>query len=134
MSFQPPPMTVKRIALIPLLTIRGATAPKILYQLKWLMPQGALWLAKRLSLNLNFSFFNRNSLLLESSSYPIVLTRLGGPRSRPYTSRKISRVLPGIEPGTSWVSVRWANHYTKQAVLIPLLLCINGKLIALFCN
>ena len=54
--------------------------------------QGVLWLAKRLSLKLKFSFLNRISLLLMSSSYPIVLTRLGGPRSRPYTSRKISRV------------------------------------------
>ena len=33
----------------------------------------ALWLAKRLSLNLNFSFLNQISLLLISSSYPIVL-------------------------------------------------------------
>ena len=54
--------------------------------------RGALWLAKRLSLNLNFSFLNRISLLLMPSSYPIVLTRLGGPRSRPYTSRKISGI------------------------------------------
>ena len=69
--------------------------------------KGALWLSKRLSLNLNFSFLNRISLLLISSSYPIiVLTRLGGPRSTPYTSRKISRVKPGIEPGTSWMAVR----------------------------
>ena len=54
--------------------------------------QGALWLAKRLSLNLNISFLNWISLLLISSSYPIVLTRLGGPRSTPCTSWKISRV------------------------------------------
>ena len=49
--------------------------------------QGALWLTKRLSLNLNFSFLNR----IRYFSYHI-LTRLGGPRSRPYTSRKFSRV------------------------------------------
>ena len=54
--------------------------------------QGALWLAKRLSLHLNFSFLNWISLLFILSSYPIVLTMLGGPCSRPYTSRKISRV------------------------------------------
>ena len=53
--------------------------------------RGALWLAKRLSLNFNFSFLNRISLFL-SSRYPIVLTRLGGSRSRRYTSRKIIRV------------------------------------------
>ena len=75
--------------------------------------QGALWLAKRIYLNLNFCFLNRISLLI-SSSYPIVLTRLGGPRSRPCTSRKISRVELGIEPGTSWMAVRRANHYTNQ--------------------
>ena len=51
--------------------------------------QGALWLAMRLSLNLNFSFLNRISLLLISSSYPIVLTWLGEPRSRHYTPRKV---------------------------------------------
>ena len=45
-----------------------------------------------LSLNLNFSFLNRILLLVISSSYPIGLMRLGGPRSRPYTTRKISRV------------------------------------------
>ena len=39
--------------------IRGATAPKSQDRLKWLTVQGALWLAKRLSLNLNFSFLNR---------------------------------------------------------------------------
>ena len=74
--------------------------------------------SKALSLNLNFSFVNRISLLLISSSYPIVLTRLGGSRSRSYTSRKISRVQPGIEPGTSWMAVRRANHYTRKAVLL----------------
>ena len=61
--------------------------------------QGALWLAKRFSLNLNFSFLNRISLLLISSSYPIVLTRLGGPRSRPYTSRKFLGYSRETNPG-----------------------------------
>ena len=79
--------------------------------------QGALWLAKRLSLNLNFSFLNQISLVLISSIYEIILTRLGGPRSGPNTSWKISRIQSGIEPGTSWMAVRRANHYTKQAVI-----------------
>ena len=61
-------------------------------------------------------FLNRILLFIISSSYPIALMRLGRPRSRPYTSIKISRVKPGIEPGTSWMAVRRANHYTKQAV------------------
>ena len=37
----------------------------------------------------------------QSSSYPIVLTRLGGPRSRPNPHLKPVEV-PGIEPATSW--------------------------------
>ena len=39
--------------------------------------------SKALSLNLNFTFLNRILLLLISSSYPIGLTRLGGPVSDP---------------------------------------------------
>ena len=61
--------------------------------------QGALWLAKRLSFNLNFSFLNRISVLLRSSSYPIVLIRLGGPHSRRYTSRKNQGYSRESNPG-----------------------------------
>ena len=68
---------------------------------------------KTLSLNLNASFLSRFSLLLISSNYVLVLTRMGGPRPRPYTPRKIYRVEPGIVAGTSWMTVRRANHYTK---------------------
>ena len=50
--------------------------------------QGGLWLAKRLSLTLNFSFLNRISLLLIWSTYPIVLTRLGGPVPDPILPEK----------------------------------------------
>ena len=70
--------------------------------------QGTLWLEKRLSLNLNFNFLNRISLLLIQIANLIVLVRLAGPRSRPYTRRKISRIYPAIEPGTSWMAVRRA--------------------------
>ena len=45
--------------------------------------RGAFVVSKALSLNLNFSFLNLISLLFG-------LTRLGGLRSRPYTSRNIS--------------------------------------------
>ena len=51
---------------------------------------------------------------------------LGGPRFRPYTSRKISWVQPGIELGTSWMAERRPNHYTKQGVanvIIELIYC-----------
>ena len=44
-----------------------------------------------LCLNLNFSFRNRISLLLTSSSYPTVITRLRASRSRPLIP-KMSRV------------------------------------------
>ena len=36
--------------------------------------------------------------------------------TRPYTSRKISRVYQGIEHGTSWMVDRRADHCIKQAV------------------
>ena len=63
--------------------------------------QGALWLAKRLSLNLIFSFLIRISLLLLSSSDPIGLTRLGRLRSRPYwpSSRKFLGYSRESNPG-----------------------------------
>ena len=67
---------------------------------------GALWLAERYPLNLNFRFLKLISLLLILTSYSIVLTRLCGLCSRSHTSRKNSRVYPGIEPGTSWMAVR----------------------------
>ena len=60
-------------------------------------PGPAAWQARMLPpapqrwTNLSFTFLNRISLLFISSSYPIVLARLVGPRSRPYTSRKFSR-------------------------------------------
>ena len=40
----------------------------------------------------------------------------GGHRSRPYTTRNISRVLPRIEPGTSVMVVRRDKHYTTEIV------------------
>ena len=43
----------------------------------------------------------------QSSSYPIVLTRLGGPRSRPNPHFKICGSA-GVEPVTSWSVVRHA--------------------------
>ena len=72
--------------------------------------QGALWLAKRYPSTLISVFLTDFRYFSYQAAYPIGLTRLGGPRSRPYTSRKISRVEPGIEPGTSWMAVRRANH------------------------
>ena len=62
------------------------------YRKKRLLPDdstGFLVVSKALFLYLNLRFLNRISLLLIWSSYSIVLTRLGGPRSKPYTSRKI---------------------------------------------
>ena len=44
--------------------------------------QGTTWIVQHYSLNLTFSFLNRISLLLISSTYSVVLTRLSGPRSR----------------------------------------------------
>ena len=39
----------------------------------------------------------------------------------------MSRVQPGIEPGTFWMAVRRANHYTKQVdndVILKKNLCV----------
>ena len=60
--------------------------------------------------------FVPNFAILISSSHPIVLTRLGGLRSRSYKSRNVSRVQLEIKPGTFAMVVRYANHYTKRAV------------------
>ena len=49
------------------------------------------------------STFLIRSATSQSSSYPIVLTKLGGPRSRPNTHLKFVEV-PRIEPATSWSS------------------------------
>ena len=59
------------------------------------------------SLNLNFSFLNWISLFLISSSYPIVLTRLGEPRSRSNSllPEKICSAWPGLEPATSEIVI-----------------------------
>ena len=62
--------------------------------------QGATWLAQCYSLNLNFSFFNRISLLLISSSYSIVLMRLSGPHSRP----KVGIKIPDPAKNQTWAA------------------------------
>ena len=54
------------------------------------------------------SIFLIRSATSHSSSYPIVLTRLCGPRSRPNPHLKCVEV-PGIEPATPWTVVRHAN-------------------------
>ena len=62
------------------------------------------------------STFLIRSVTSPSSSYPIVFTRLGGPRSRPNPDLKFVEV-PGIESATSELVVRHANHvniYTHQ--------------------
>ena len=53
-------------------------------------------LALRSAKSINVVFLNRIATS-QSSSYPIVITMLGGPRSRPNLHFKIVEV-PGIEP------------------------------------
>ena len=43
----------------------------------------------------------------------------------------MSRLLPGIEPGTSWMAVRRANHYTKQAVYLSIITSKTVEMIAM---
>ena len=61
----------------------------------WLLPDNSaegLVVSKALFLNLNFNFLNRISLGLTSSSYPIVLTRLGEPVLYPTFPETNSRI------------------------------------------
>ena len=75
--------------------MRGTIAPKSQDPLTWLLPDdslGGLVLSKALIHQPYFQCLNRISLFITSSSYPIVLTRLGRLRSILYTSRKMSKV------------------------------------------
>ena len=56
-----------------------------------------LVVSKTLSLNLNLSFLNWISVLLISSCYSVVLTRLDEPHSRACTSRIISRYVSSVK-------------------------------------
>jgi len=55
------------------------------------------------------STFLIRSATSQSSSYPIVLTRLAEPLSRPNPHLKFVEVL-GIESATSWLVVRHADR------------------------
>ena len=47
-------------------------------------------------------------------SYQVAIELSSRPSTRPYTSRKMSRVQLGIEPGTSWIAVRLNANITFQ--------------------
>ena len=66
--------------------------------------------------------FLTRSATSQSSSYPIVLTRLGKLRPRPNPHLKCVEV-PGIEPATSWLLVRHADHL-DQRIIIPIIILI----------
>ena len=83
--------------------------------------QGALWLAKHLSLNHNFSFLNRISLLLIQVAIQMSSRGWVDPVPDPILPEKFLGYSRGIELGTSWIAVRRANHYTKQVVIRNLL-------------
>ena len=59
------------------------------------------------------STFLIRSATSQSSSHPIVLMRLGGPRSRHNPKFKIVEV-PEIKPAIFWAVVRHAEPYTNQ--------------------
>ena len=70
------------------------------------------------SKTLNFNFPNWISLLLISSSYPIVLTRLGGPIPDPILLEKFLEYSQESNPGPLGVAVRRVNHDTKELVIL----------------
>ena len=59
-----------------------------------------LMISIKLNIKIKSVAFLIRSASPQSISYPIVLTRLGGPRSRPNPHLKFVEV-PGIEPATS---------------------------------
>ena len=84
--------------------------------------QGTLWLAKCLSLNLNFSFLNWILLLLISSSYPIVFCIIPMRGIQKETSQRprnrnqylyVRSISPGCcttaTQGGEWLSALWTS-------------------------
>ena len=60
-------------------------------------------------------FLNRISVLFIQVATQLSSRGWVGPVQDPILPEKFVG-QPGIEPGTSWMAVRRANHYTKQAV------------------
>ena len=60
----------------------------------------------------------------QSSSYPIVLTRLGEPRFRPNNPHLKFVEVPGIEPATSCLIVRPVDDSANEAVVRILFILI----------
>ena len=76
--------------------------------------QGAVWLAKRLSLYLNFSFLNRISLLLIQVATQLSSPGWVEPVPDPILPEKFLGYSRESNPGPlGWQSD--SNHYTKQA-------------------
>ena len=84
--------------------------------------QGALWLAKRLSRNINFSFLCRISLLLTSSSYPVASTKLGGFCFRPYIPRQISTLTYSREMNPVYLGWYSDMLITKLVIIIIIII------------
>ena len=100
--------------------ICGKIATKKQGQLKWLLPDGSTGdfvVNKEFIPQFNCSFLNRISLLLISSSYPNYPHETGWTPFQTLYFQKNFYIYPGIEPDTSRMAVRRANHYTKQVVL-----------------
>ena len=102
--------------------IRGTTAPKSQDRLKRLLPDGStggLVVSKALSLNLNFSFLNRISLLLISSSYQLASRGWVDPVPDPILPEKFLGYSRESNPGPlGWQSdvlttipYRWLSRY-----------------------
>ena len=88
--------------------------------------KGILWLEKcyySTSISLFLTAFRRFSI----DQLPYCPDEPSGPLTRPYIFRKISRIQPEIEPGTS---LRRANHYTISLFSLSTFPCIfHGALL-----
>ena len=86
--------------------------------------QGTMWLANR------YPDFATSHMKLS----PICLHEAGWTLFQILYSRKVSRVWPGIEPGTSGIIVRHTNHYTATvSIIIPFPKHFMYELLT-FCN
>ena len=80
------------------------------------------------------SSFLIRSATSQSSRYPILLTRLGGPRPRPNPHLNFVEV-PGIVPATPWSVVTHADHYTNESTgyrLVPWQWYVANSWVSLF--
>ena len=78
--------------------------------------QGAFWLAKRYTSTLISVFLTGFRYFSYQIANQLPSRGWVDPIPDPILRDRFLGYRPGIEPGTSWITVRRANYYTKQVV------------------